>query len=298
MHKLIITNGVDLNPAWTGRIAVSKDYIATESLTNPLATLVPAGSLLVGTKYYYKVVAIMRKKIKVDGDAAVQIVGLGIDGPAPKNLYWKLSDSAGDRTFTLSRDPYGANVVASGTRTGDGVILLTERNESKISGLLTVNYTADDTDTGNVITIEHGMFIGNTEVSATADAVNQTINVSWDAPTGEIDGYRVYRGTASGCYDGFFVVSSSDTLYIDSGLAFMTSDDTWFKSEIKQVSGTFLPAGSPLGYAYLNKCVLNVLFSERPAFTIDLTKVSNHPLWSTGVMGSVYQAQNDFNGWL
>jgi hypothetical protein len=298
MHKLIISNGVDLNPAYTDRIAVSKEYFSTEVLAAS-TSLAAGGSLVVGTKYYYKVAAIMRKKVKVDGDTAGQLTGLGIDGPTSGKLYWKLKDSAGTRSLSISRDRYGFDLVASGSRAGDGAIVLEERNQSKVSGLVTVNYTADDVDTSNSITIEHGVFIVSAEDSETTTAVNATVDVSWTPVNGEIDGYRIYRGTAAGCYDGFFVADQGDTLFSDDGTKTLMSDEQWFKHDIRLVSGVFLPAGSPQGYAFLNKCCLHVNFNKADRLQIiDLTKVSNHPTWSTGVMASVYTAQNDFNEWL
>ncbi len=298
MHKLIITNGPELNPAWADRIAVSKDYIAggTIGLSSALAA---GGSLVDGESYYYKVVAIMRKKLTISGDSGNQLSALAIDGPAPGKLFWKLTNSGTTRTFVLSRDPQWLQIVASGTRTGNGVITLSEVSQSKISGSVTVTYTADDGGSDNIITVEHSTFVGNEEETQTIVPGTETITLSWTAPGGEIDGYRIYRGSASGVYDGFFVAASTATSFTDDGTTFMTSDEQWFKSDIRLVSGVFLPAGSPLGYAWLPKCVLHVNFNKADRLqTIDLTKVSNHPLWSTGLMPSVYQAENDFNEWL
>jgi len=61
-------------------------------------------------------------------------------------LYAELSDVAGTRTVTLYKSiAFGSSEeVAQGSRSGDGVITLTERNSSGISGNVTVAYTGDD----------------------------------------------------------------------------------------------------------------------------------------------------------
>jgi len=54
-----------------------------------------------------------------------------------------LADTAGVRTVTLSLDGV---TLASGSRTGDGSVTLTEQNSSGINGTVTVTYTADAAD--------------------------------------------------------------------------------------------------------------------------------------------------------
>jgi hypothetical protein len=298
MYKLLITNGPELNPAWTDRIAVSKYYIADGALT--LSSAQAAGGLLIdGEAYFYKVVAVMKKKLTISGDTSTQLSALSIDGPAPQKLFWKLTKTGTTVTFVLSRDPSWLEIVASGTRTNNGVLTFTEVNNSRINGAVTVAYTVDDGGNDNIITIEHSTFVGNEETTETIVAGTNTINLSWTAPGGEIDGYRVYRGSTTDCYDGFFALQPNVTTYSDTGEAFMTADEAWMKSDIRLVSEVFLPAGSPQGYAWLPKCQLHVNFNKANRLQIiDLTKVGNHPLWSTGLMPSVFQALNDFNEWL
>lgn len=84
------------------------------------------------------------------GDASNQMSAWSIAGMTTANtnagvLYWKLTDSAGDRTVKLYKDSAGLNEVATGTRTGDGVVTLTESNSSGITGSVTVAYSGDDT---------------------------------------------------------------------------------------------------------------------------------------------------------
>ena len=59
-------------------------------------------------------------------------------------LYGKLNDADGDRTIELYKDAALSAKVAQGTRTGDGVVTLTQANVSGISGSISVTYTGDD----------------------------------------------------------------------------------------------------------------------------------------------------------
>lgn len=72
-------------------------------------------------------------------------------------LYWNLTDAAGTRTVSLYRDVGKAagNLVAQGSRSGNGTLTLTEQNGSGISGYLYVAYTGDDTEAENTLTVEH-----------------------------------------------------------------------------------------------------------------------------------------------
>jgi len=101
-----------------------------------------------------------------EGDAANQCSAWAIYGATLRNtsvgrLYWTLTNSAGDRTVKLysrknqdtAANSYfsSANLVAAGTRTGDGAITLTQENSSGITGTVTVAYTADDEDQANIL---------------------------------------------------------------------------------------------------------------------------------------------------
>lgn len=103
-----------------------------------------------------------------EGDTANQCSAWAIYGATLRNtsmgrLYWTLEDDSGDRTVKLysrknqdtAANSYfsSANLVASGTRTGDGAITLTEENSSGITGTVTVAYTADDEDQSNMLHI-------------------------------------------------------------------------------------------------------------------------------------------------
>ena len=94
------------------------------------------------------------------GDAANQLSGWTLVGENFTNtddgyLYWGLTDSGGDRTVSLYKDSgaAAANLVAQGTRTGDGAITLTAQNSSGLTGTVTVAYSGDDvTYTANILT--------------------------------------------------------------------------------------------------------------------------------------------------
>jgi len=295
MHKLIITNGPDLNPSWTDRIAVTKDYQGKGALTL-LSALGAGGSLVVGNDYFYKVIALVRKGITIAGDGAGQLSAITLDGPVTGKLFWKLTNTGTTRTFVLARDPQWLQIVASGTRANDGVLTFTAVNGSLINGTVTVAYTADDGGDDNTITVAHTYYAGNEEATETIVTATRTIDLTWTAPSGEVDGYRIYRGDATGVYDGFF--TSVTNSYSDDGTTSLSADEAWFKDDIRIVSGHFLPPGSPLGLAHLTKCTLNVTMKDGTVYPIDLTKVSNHATWSTGLFDSVYVAENEFNEWL
>lgn len=93
-----------------------------------------------------------------DGDyfqlSAWSITGLTKTNSDNFRLYWDLTNSGADRTIKFYKESARTNLVAQGTRSGDGVITFTEQNASGISGAVTVAYIADDTAyVGNTITV-------------------------------------------------------------------------------------------------------------------------------------------------
>ena len=124
-------------------------YILLNKLINTGLTL-PVGTVLA-----------RNNTITEAGDAANQLSAWVIIGDDMSNtdngvLYWGLTNSGTTRTVELYKDSgaAAADLVASGSRTGDGSITLAEQNSSGISGSVTVAYTGDDvTYAANTLTL-------------------------------------------------------------------------------------------------------------------------------------------------
>ena len=110
--------------------------------------------------YYLKMATRVTAEFTEAGDAANQVSNWLIQGITSSNtatgyiLYWGLANVTTTRTVTLYKAAtmLTADKVASGTRTGDGSITLTEQNNSGISGTVTVAYTVDDSTSANTLT--------------------------------------------------------------------------------------------------------------------------------------------------
>jgi hypothetical protein len=125
------------------------------------------------------------------GDDSNQLSNWSLTGGGNHNtdsgvLYWSLTDSDGDRTVELYKNSDGAagNLVASGTRTGDGSITLNEANSSGLTGSVTVAYIGDDTDLEN-----------NTLTYPVLGATTEIEFVSWLGKYFFVDGINLYYGT-------------------------------------------------------------------------------------------------------
>jgi hypothetical protein len=162
-----------------------------------------------------------------EGDAAAQCSAWAIYGATLRNtsmgrLYWVLTDTAGTRTVniysrknhdTVANGYFSAgNLVASGSRSGDGAITLTEQNSSGITGAVTVAYTVDDSDQANILHVYVFDIVAAT--SATVDtfaqfvlreaiadgamgyAFTHDILTGVDTSSCSAAGARVYLGTA------------------------------------------------------------------------------------------------------
>jgi hypothetical protein len=122
------------------------------------------------------------------GDASNQLSAWAITGTVTTSnsdnfvLYYKLTDSAGDRTVNIYKDSAGTEEVMVGTRTGDGIITLTESNSSGLTGVVTVAYTGDDTTvSANTLTITWGITKNGTATWAEArfnTAANKKIMIN------------------------------------------------------------------------------------------------------------------------
>lgn len=96
-------------------------------------------------------------RIIESGDTANQLNNWQLSGVTANNsdgykLYWNLSDLLGGQpNVELYKTSAGVleDRVAVGSRTGNGLITLSESNSSGVSGSVTVVYSADDTDLAN-----------------------------------------------------------------------------------------------------------------------------------------------------
>lgn len=91
------------------------------------------------------------KSVTEAGDAANQLSAWELYGAKSARLGWELTDAAGDRTVKLFSNANHDKVVAQGTRTGNGAVILYSANESGISGKVTIAYSADDVDAANLV---------------------------------------------------------------------------------------------------------------------------------------------------
>ena len=100
----------------------------------------------------------------IQGDGSSQLATLRVAGHNSSNTnaglgYWSLTNSGSDRTFSIYKDPGGAagDLVARGTRSGDGVLHFAGQNDSGMGGSVTITYSGDDTTTAsNILTIYSG----------------------------------------------------------------------------------------------------------------------------------------------
>lgn len=160
------------------------------------------------------------------GDASNQLSAWSVRGANSGNtdsyvLYWNLTNSGSTRTVTIYKDSAESNLVASGTRTGDGIIYLQMQNSSGLIIQVTVAYTGDDTDSANTLTIgsslrEQGVgdvdssitrykndFVvhlqsANGNTYGTKAYVNTTDSVFYDLAAPAFYGYPYYQFGSSG----------------------------------------------------------------------------------------------------
>jgi hypothetical protein len=125
------------------------------------------------------------------GDASNQLSAWSILGANSGNtnagvLYWSLTNSGTTRTVDLYKNSDGAaeNKVATGYRTGDGVIILAAANDSGITGTVTVAYSGDDTT-----------LAANTLTFGTLTAGDEIEFESWASRYFFVDGISMYSGT-------------------------------------------------------------------------------------------------------
>lgn len=110
---------------------------------------------------YIKAADELSTELTESGDAANQLTTWILKGISASNtnnytLYWDLTNSVSTRTVKLYKaaTKLAADLVAQGSRTGDGLITLSEQNNSGMTGSVTVTYSVDDTDAANTLVLK------------------------------------------------------------------------------------------------------------------------------------------------
>ena len=113
---------------------------------------------------------VVNPSVTISGDAAGQLSvatfslwGLNTSNSNAGVLYWGLTNSGSTRTLSIYKDSAGSNLVARGTRTGDGYINCTQQNGSGLGFSISVTYTTDDVtisaNTINSLTLPSGSLV-------------------------------------------------------------------------------------------------------------------------------------------
>lgn len=92
----------------------------------------------------------------VAGDTAAQTSGWKLSGATgTATFYWRLTATAGTATIGVYADSAFTQLLSQGTApsTGAQTVTLIEQNNSGITGSVSFSYTADDTDSGNILTV-------------------------------------------------------------------------------------------------------------------------------------------------
>lgn len=95
------------------------------------------------------------------GDTASQLSAWEIYGAEGATLGWSLTNVSSTRTVRLYSNTNHNVIVAEGSG-ADGVIYLYSKNESGITGKVTVSYSADDIDAAN--TVKVGTFVASKDL--------------------------------------------------------------------------------------------------------------------------------------
>lgn len=95
------------------------------------------------------------------GDASNQLTNWKLESVTTSNsnaytLYWNLNNSVSTRTVSVYKaaTKISGDLVAQGSRSGNGAITLTEQNNSGLTGSVDVTFTIDDIDAANLLTMK------------------------------------------------------------------------------------------------------------------------------------------------
>ena len=189
--------------------------------------------------------------------------------------------------------------MASGTRTGDGSLTFTEKNNSGIQGSVTVTFTAQDIDSANIISIERNTVVESEEVTAIAAGADLTIDLAWDAVIDKPTSIYVYRGTSTGSYDGYFLLGGTAVTFSDDGTRIFDYDTSIDKTRQIVVERQFLPEGYVAGvwHPCSNRLAWRYAGDHCVSF-INCNAVINKYTWVGSLETYNIAAFNEFTSWL
>ena len=289
MNEIIVSNGPDIYPSWDNQIMICYDFMGTTPI-NSVASLDAGGQLLNGQAYYYKVVARMEQLIVETAVTGGQTANWVIKDPPAGRIFWRLWNDGGVRKVQLYRSP--DIMLAYGSKTGDGTVVLNSINDAGTSGSVDVTYTtADD----GYLDITKDTLVGYEEVTATPTGNNRIIVIDYDPQEGVVVEYRVYRGTTSGIYDRCFHATTNP--FRDNGLQIPIVDVPIPKKHLTVTHG-FAPATYVGGFDRPAKSWLSFEMRDKKQWDIDLIKVTNQPTWNLNTQAATQQAMNDVLNWL
>lgn len=205
------------------------------------------GTLTKGTLVYISGV----HAILEAGDAAAQLASWSFAGVSRSNtmngvLFWTLTNSGSTRTVNIYRNPnkLSSDLVATGSRSGDGAITLSASNSSGLTGAVTVTYTVDDTDSANRVYVD-------TPKVAKADADTATTWARYvldadisDTTTGIVWPCRVVTGI-----DTSGVTTVGDPIYLSGTAGAFTATAPTGADQEKQQVGVVLVKDATVGAA-------------------------------------------------
>lgn len=289
---VILKKGTDVDPLYTSSILMSNDFSSSNTI-NPIIALASGGSLLPNTEYFYKIVALTPMWIQ-DSQSSSQLSNVNLVTTTQTLLYYRLQSKAGVVTLTLSSDKNGQYVVAQGSKTGNGSITLGMQCDSGVYGTATVTYTADVMGSAYYLTIAKNQEVGYEEVSVTTTGADMKINLTCNAVSNAIE-YRVYRGTATGIYDGFF--SSATNSFTDDGTVTLGFDANINTKKILTILKTYLPSQTNEEHDSKSDRIFIRMDGKLEDITIDVKSVTNQPTWNDGTLQGLTQAERDLNAW-
>lgn len=299
--KLIVQNGVEVNPLYKDRILLSNFYEGRETLVT-VATGTSAGGQLLADDYYYKVVCVCDKLITIAGDSATQLSAFTLTYFATNyhTLTWTLHDDSGVRVFELWN---GNTKVARGTKTGNGVLTFDEIADSGIKGTVNVTYSATDADAANIITIDRNVVVQSEELHIVPSGNLLTADIQMTPIIGNITAVYLYRGMASGVYDGYFLyvgttMTAALALFSDDGTRSFDFDTSITTTNLV-AHREFLPEGYVADIWHPCSSRIAWRFTGDHYFNyIDCTKVINKPTWNVTTEPYNVAAFNEFSSWI